>query len=1409
MNNLLFFNKDGYPHNFQYNQETNSWNGKILFDENSDQTFRTQSLHIFESVEPVDFVTSADLISMNYNNSSGMTIKGESNFKNEIISNIVKVNDSSNFHSKWIYGTDFHKKFPLGTVIQFSGVTGNTSIGYTDFSDDQYFTVLSTKKHAILIITNTSNDIYSFIMNSGKISSVNMITISDYNRNLYNETLFQNLYENKKISIIDSHLNNGIISIKQSGISYSYLNDIALNGDINQIFTLRVNFTTERPKIMQGDVSIIDNKYLKIGKYAQQLAPEKTYDSYGETIIKKEITFEDSLGNKLFNGVIFTIDSLLTERFIDQSVLTIKQYYDTTSNYQYYNVLSNTRQWNTIQFHGPTDLKTGDIIKLYGVTGTTLLMHNRELNIVGVDYNSEKNETILFVNGYVIDEENSMYDIVQILKPNQITTVKFTASGDISTYNNTTVKDVYCYSTTTHFDLSQTYLSGTTGNTHYNTIASFINKHKTFLQQNGIDCYYTHKNNEDFLSIEGLYGSKYSYFTVSGFTNNIKIDDDFSLSESGKTTRYDIITNEKLYTEFTNRSSTDLYKNNIDTEILLNLQSDVHRFGFKLTLNNVEYSINFKNNTQDTINEFINVYGDVMYKNGFILNSGYNYTYSEYTLNISSDIDIYNILVSVNILSTYKIINSDRNKYIKLSANELISNTINLFSLNIATGMLLKISGSTFDTNNKEYNIISLTSNIIGLSYQGTFIDDYNVNIHCTTREFLRKPRGEYNNDTYLRVYWETPYDDIIDDSIFLYDISGEQLKPFNNIESLTYIGQKPLIDKSLNNIVFLNKEQNKDLGRISNPKYQQTVFDELIFKLEKLDSSVDFDWVPEPLEIFIGYNSTEEGVNMRNLKIEKITKKENTNEGLSFTGYTNSGSSISINNFLFYDNIIDYKSQHDFNFMSYGFKKGKLIKLNFKDQKKTNQRIFENTNIFKIEEVSRSKIKIDTGYTYTYSDNTTTGTTYYSTGFTYFTTTGTTFYYNIEILPQELLNCVLYGQTEIEDIRLKVNLNNLGVQSEEDIYQITYQSDIDDNAIDYTLLNKKRKEMLSVNREIYDYIGSYKSLVNAINYFGYNDLLLYEYYRNIDQSSPLYSKLHKVLIPDIFDNSVIGWNEQDFISGKYQNQLSWKKTNLFNLAYKITDDDGNNVLIYSLEEVQYKLTKLKNWLRRNIIPVSANLLDITGVSETNQILYQDYDESNQTQKSVLERKSTVVNFNYTATLNFDTNYLVTINFYIMSGMTGTTIDYSEVPNSFSLKVKTYYLSGTTFENPSEILVPVQYFKVMKNDLKPFSFTLNKNIDPYIYIETTTYDNEGNGIGFVNNKMFYYDEPRNYWLVNNNFDLTKMQYYQTSDIISNKSKETINNNFIESSTAVSTSVETIVQVNTLNDTYIAKISTNN
>ena len=141
---------------------------------------------------------------------------------------------------------------------------------------------------------------------------------------------------------------------------------------------------------------------------------------------------------------------------------------------------------------------------------------------------------------------------------------------------------------------------------------------------------------------------------------------------------------------------------------------------------------------------------------------------------------------------------------------------------------------------------------------------------------------------------------------------------------------------------------------------------------------------------------------------------------------------------------------------------------------------------------------------------------------------------------------------------------------------------------------------------EIYNYIGSYKAIFNAISFFGYSDLELYEYYKNIDPTSPLYNKLKRVVIPDMLDRQIEGWSYSEDVS----KTIGYRKTNLLNLTYKITDEEGNNVNIFSLSDVQIKLNGLKKWLRNWVIPINTNIRDITGVSECVGTTWRRFDSS-------------------------------------------------------------------------------------------------------------------------------------------------------------------------------------------------------
>jgi len=905
----------------------------------------------------------------------------------------------------------------------------------------------------------------------------------------------------------------------------------------------------------------------------------------------------------------------------------------------------------------------------------------------------------------------------------------------------------------------------TTGNivSWENTINSFNIKYGEYLKNRyGILVYLDTDTNINIHSIYDLNDGDFdSYFKPTIFL------DDVDILLTGATTgitnysidKVLIETKSQLTNETKLSNVPETFDTNFNYEIYFNLMNNETNFGFNLEFNDVEYYIKFHSDTQTTIQDFINKYSYTFGKNGFSLTSGttiiedvpdeYIYTtattitipgevVSGYTLKIEGkypNVNVTTVKVKVNLYSEYQIIVDEENIFTMLSGNELELQSGSLFSYGFATGMIINLSLSQYNQNNTHYNIIGLTDNIIDLSYQGLFFGEYCSQTVCPSIRldvdtFLRKPRESASKDVYYSWRFET-----YSDNVFFYDVTGDNLKPYNGIEKLKYIGPKPLWnidDECSGDVTYLIDKPNEKIEFISDPQKQQTVFRGkdgeycINYLLDKYDSVSEYDFIPEPLQCFLGYNSKQEGVTKVRAVLDKV-------EHIIFSGYTNSIINENGINFNFSTNgeLKITTTDINFNFRNLGFETNQLITINFIDQQKHSKITFRNYGEFRIDKIHNRSMKlISPNHIIPFtSENNDDG-----------------FYYEIKVLPNTILKLDLYGETETEDERFKIVLNNLGIQIDEDVEQIFKSSDIKEHGIDYTLLNQKRKEMLAMYPEIYNYIGSYKSLINSINFFSWDDLQLNEYYKNTDPESPLYQKLMKVEIQDIFDNTVKGYKPNDYILGKHKTG-KYKKTNLFNLTYKITDEEGNNVLIYSLDEIQIKLNKLKRWLRRNILPLSSNLVDITGVAETVSMNYQNYDVSNVLINKECHEETTIINFNIQKTLNFNTQYLVELDFYTRNNI---------IPSGWSCKIQTFSKDTTTNK-----LIPQKYLKLMKNDLDTYSFNIDEFVDDYMLIETIAYNDRG--VAQKYNKMINTSTSKSYILVNNRFHMTNYNYLNTDN----------------------------------------------
>ena len=191
------------------------------------------------------------------------------------------------------------------------------------------------------------------------------------------------------------------------------------------------------------------------------------------------------------------------------------------------------------------------------------------------------------------------------------------------------------------------------------------------------------------------------------------------------------------------------------------------------------------------------------------------------------------------------------------------------------------------------------------------------------------------------------------------------------------------------------------------------------------------------------------------------------------------------------------------------------------------------------------------------------------------------------------------YGEVIGEDERLKVLCNNLGYFISPEDERIFTGSDIDEEKIDFILLNRKRKEILLEGSNIFPFIGSYKGLINAINYFGFDDLKVREYWLNINLESTNYGKYKQNEILSVFDSSVD-------LSTPLVDTRNHRKTNNIALVYQINKADFDDLTKYDLpeieetyqytvEEVLIKLFALKRKLKKTFLPFNINIKDIIG----------------------------------------------------------------------------------------------------------------------------------------------------------------------------------------------------------------------
>lgn len=195
-----------------------------------------------------------------------------------------------------------------------------------------------------------------------------------------------------------------------------------------------------------------------------------------------------------------------------------------------------------------------------------------------------------------------------------------------------------------------------------------------------------------------------------------------------------------------------------------------------------------------------------------------------------------------------------------------------------------------------------------------------------------------------------------------------------------------------------------------------------------------------------------------------------------------------------------------------------------------------------------------------------------------------------------------VYAESVEEDERLKVMCRNLGYSITDEDYMWFKATDIKEHREDLEFINAKRKEMLMEGHNIYPFVGSYKSLINIIKFYGYDNLTIKEWWRNVDAGSRDYGKYMTASSYSLENSEVIRHGSSVTLPNR-----KFRKTNRMSLAWginRVADADISeygglprleDTNTYTVEETVIKLYGFKRKLEKEFLPLNAHIVDIVG----------------------------------------------------------------------------------------------------------------------------------------------------------------------------------------------------------------------
>lgn len=171
------------------------------------------------------------------------------------------------------------------------------------------------------------------------------------------------------------------------------------------------------------------------------------------------------------------------------------------------------------------------------------------------------------------------------------------------------------------------------------------------------------------------------------------------------------------------------------------------------------------------------------------------------------------------------------------------------------------------------------------------------------------------------------------------------------------------------------------------------------------------------------------------------------------------------------------------------------------------------------------------------------------------------------------------------------INLSNMGVELPTTIQKAIYDANVHEDLTDNILINRKFKELLSNYWDVIANKGSYKSLLNSLKWFEWNEhIQLKEIYKHYEADKTIFSD--KDLVTTV----------NEFIEETFSNTVKTAYISLYSDLYNelpVYDSEKNPILQevvfkYSLDDIKLKLSLLAKFFGLYFLPIHISILHAT-----------------------------------------------------------------------------------------------------------------------------------------------------------------------------------------------------------------------